>query len=461
MKRTLQFALLSVPLLLAFALLSGDREQGVGAQMSEDRKVILILGIDSEGLGDDCNTSGNKFWERREAVRTAIQKEAARFQGLLLTDEDFLGLSYRDGAYCDSGFTKPQYTKADTCDGVASAAAELKRLVAKFPPLTTFDIVAHSMGGLVATYWAADPDQDGVVEDDSDDEALRRRLHSIVTIDSPLRGTLFGLTFNDFPLIEDSACENLALSWQDLTNSTSSSVVRTITNPSLVANRVNLVHITTAVGHKLPGFWRSSGFPGACRLKDAHGCAFTDKGFLREIGEAVTTEIFDDRDRDAQGQFVIPRSTDWIEGTSDRPLIRNAAAATETVGASLEFSFTGSMVTLVYDSLTEFTVSVQIDDGSTQQLPGGGTCPRYLNGHGILICKFSRTVANGNHTLKITVESCSRCSKPFRVDAIEVLPNTGGGGGALPREGWLAAIAGVIAAVSGYAWFNYKIRRDR
>ena len=461
MKRTLLFSLLSVPLLLAFALLSGDWGQGVGAQMSEDRKIILILGIDSEGLGDDCDTSGNKFWERREAVRTAIQQEAARFQDLLLTEEDFLGLSYRDGAYCDSGFTKPRYGKADTCDGVASAAAELKRLVANFP-LTTFDIVAHSMGGLVATYWAADPDQDGERNDDSDDDALRRRLHSIVTIDSPLDGTPRDITFNDIPIFGNSTCKNSELSWQDLTNSTS--VVPTITNPSLVANRVNLVQIKTAVGDQLPGFWRSFGFLG-CGLSNPfewHSCAFANAGFLRNIGEAVTTEIFDDRDRNAEGQFDIPRSVDWVQGTSGRPLIRNAAAATEKVGASVEFSFTGSRVTLVYarPSGTGFIGSVQIDDGSKQQLPGGASCPRYRNGHGLFICKFSRTVANGNHTLKITVKGCSLCSKPFRVDAIEVLPETAGGGSSdLP---WLATIVGAIALIGGgHAWFDYQSRRVR
>lgn len=161
-----------------------------------DRKVIFIQGIDSESgnfdpvTGNtDCSQAGfikdgsNKVkWMVNYLTTSSWVRLSAR---TLDSPEDFFYFSY-SGFYCKlsdgsnkNDYQKPRYVKADTCDGVKGAAGKLQvmmtDLVSMYPS-AKFDIIAHSMGGLVATQWLSDNPQ------------MQTKVNSVVTFDSPLRG---------------------------------------------------------------------------------------------------------------------------------------------------------------------------------------------------------------------------------------------------------------------------------
>lgn len=144
------------------------------------RKVILIQGIDSESVNPNCTQVG--------FVENAANRVGWIVTGLkgsvptLASDDDFFYFSY-SGEYCqkDGGkdYRKPFYTMTDTCNGVTFAAAKLERMVDELViayPQARFDILAHSMGGMVAAKWIQlYPGRVSLV-------------NSVVTFDSPLRG---------------------------------------------------------------------------------------------------------------------------------------------------------------------------------------------------------------------------------------------------------------------------------
>ena len=95
----------------------------------------------------------------------------------------------------------PKYRPEDTCVGVRDAAAKLGSLLASLharEPDRELVLLGHSLGGMVAAYY--------IVE--LAPRAIRDRIRSIVTIDSPLLG------YSDRnPL---SVCHPSAQSWQDI-----------------------------------------------------------------------------------------------------------------------------------------------------------------------------------------------------------------------------------------------------
>jgi Tol biopolymer transport system component/pimeloyl-ACP methyl ester carboxylesterase len=171
----------------------GPTWQPVPASAPEDRKVIFIQGIDSES--GEC---GEDFLPRVQWMvdYLATNSWVSDRVPSLDSTEDFFYFSYSDtNAYClgTNGlqdFQQPQYDDDNTCDGVADAANRLNTLVGALiyqHPHAKFDIVAHSMGGMVAAYWL------------QQHEDRRSRVNSVVTFDSPLRGIPFGAPLSALP----------------------------------------------------------------------------------------------------------------------------------------------------------------------------------------------------------------------------------------------------------------------
>jgi pimeloyl-ACP methyl ester carboxylesterase/archaellum component FlaF (FlaF/FlaG flagellin family) len=163
-----------------------------------ERAVIFIQGIDSESReGEspaDCSSTTLGFIQGGDHQRAGwiadYLSDPEHVGGLSLQeDENFFYFSY-SGQYClEDGiqdFRRPIYEPGDTCDGVADAADKLQTMLAALitaHPEIEFDIVAHSMGGLVSAYWAV---QHG--NDPTAGGPMKSYIHSLVTFDSPLRG---------------------------------------------------------------------------------------------------------------------------------------------------------------------------------------------------------------------------------------------------------------------------------
>ena len=166
----------------------------------EDRKVIFIQGIDSES--GEC---GEDFVERVQWMVDYLVNDSWVRERVpsLDSSEDFFYFSYRGlEGYCNDDLHQPQYNQLNTCDGVGDGATKLNDLVTALileHPDVKFDIVAHSMGGMVAAEWLwAYPD-------------VRPRVNSVVTFDSPLRGV------PDKAPKGGSLCDtSSSLSWNDL-----------------------------------------------------------------------------------------------------------------------------------------------------------------------------------------------------------------------------------------------------
>jgi hypothetical protein len=139
--------------------------------------VIFIQGFDSESGSCGQNFRSRVQWMVDYLLNTPWVRERVPS---LDSPVDFLYFSY-SGLYCMEDLRQPFYTQRDTCQGVADAACKLDTMVrtavSRFGPNTKFDIIAHSMGGMVAAYWRATTTSE-----------MRARVHSVVTFDSPLRG---------------------------------------------------------------------------------------------------------------------------------------------------------------------------------------------------------------------------------------------------------------------------------
>lgn len=216
------------------------------------RKMILVGGIDS---ASSCSDSGNTFFARREKVKEILQPYLPGLQSW-----DIYGLSYADQyTYCmreagpggpsSSGGTyslsdapewaaTPWYATADTCGGVAKASASLGRLIdhiLQSEPGAEFDIVAHSMGGLVVSYYVAQQDA----------AFLGQHIHSVVLLDSPVSQGVPAVS----PL---SVCPSSDPSWQDMLPG--SGVIRSISDSSRTTLRVRFSAVlATPIGQWLPG----------------------------------------------------------------------------------------------------------------------------------------------------------------------------------------------------------------
>jgi pimeloyl-ACP methyl ester carboxylesterase len=197
----------------------------VTLQPLASRKVILIQGIDSSSSCEDLKnkSSTSTFAHRRKVVVDALAPYGAK-------PEDILGFSY-SGQYATCGapgngaVLMPAYQPSDTCGGAERASARLKALIDSYitaDRTVSFDMVAHSFGGLVTMFYLAT----------SDTGFLREHVHSVVLLDSPVGGLPRGLLeANPF-----SACVHSDPTWQDMLDG--SAVLKTIAgsacrNPSV------------------------------------------------------------------------------------------------------------------------------------------------------------------------------------------------------------------------------------
>jgi uncharacterized repeat protein (TIGR01451 family) len=153
------------------------------------RKVVFVQGIDSESSCSD----GLTFKKRVDWMMyylTGLDHRGAwiREQYFALTpwtedsEGDFRYFSYSGDYTCgDVPAPMAEYDPDDTCDGVGAAADRLHQLLEGLvgeDPDVSFDLITHSMGGLVAATWLVDHQGEDIV----------KRVNSVVTFDSPLKG---------------------------------------------------------------------------------------------------------------------------------------------------------------------------------------------------------------------------------------------------------------------------------
>ncbi|MBI4312223.1 MAG: hypothetical protein HY681_10635 [Chloroflexi bacterium] len=130
------------------------------------RKVILISGLSSQ--------SNDPYGSFADTIDASTGIAPVRLRPV-----DFLGFSYSgeyDGLGDPDAILLPFFGPEDTCAGIQSAADSLQDIVGAYEDVT-FDIIGYSLGGVVAAYYAA-----------TRPPAELRRIHSIITLDSPLQG---------------------------------------------------------------------------------------------------------------------------------------------------------------------------------------------------------------------------------------------------------------------------------
>lgn len=250
-------------------------------------KAIYIPGIDSSS---SCSPADGTS-ARRKAVIHAIQSLSLETTGMvsLVDSGDVYSLGY-SGQYmeCESGrrystgslsnfptpvgyhpgsrvslTPTPVYAGSDTCGGVQRASEHLARLVSEIrssDPEAKFVIIGHSLGGMVAAYYASQESP----------QFVRERIQRIVTIDSPL----LGHPFNN-PL---SGCHHKSQSWVDINaNGNVTAAIRGIQDQSLLG-RIMTVNATN-VGDWIHGGENISSGCGWTLLfvfPIGHDCAFGD-----------------------------------------------------------------------------------------------------------------------------------------------------------------------------------------
>jgi pimeloyl-ACP methyl ester carboxylesterase len=218
--------------------------------------MILIQGVDSSSSCSDDPANPNSFAARRASVLNALA-------GTGLGWDDVYGFSYGD-AYADcmygpvtvspdgtvrsltwpaagltSSMVTPIYIPRDTCSGVRDASVKLDALVDRLIELypgARFDLIAHSMGGLVASYYVATQDPSFIAQ----------RIHSVILLDSPVNP---GLSVSN----PSTVCAPGNQSWPDM--SQGSSVIATINDPASTTLRTRFICVlaTGLIGQVLPG----------------------------------------------------------------------------------------------------------------------------------------------------------------------------------------------------------------
>lgn len=162
------------------------------------RIVIVINGINSAAQCGDL-ADWAPLWKRLTATPELGLMEPAVFQFSY-----FAGT----GGNCVNA-NQASYAPGDTCGSIDGPEGHSDRFQKWFSrlahdnPKATFDIIGHSMGGLVVAYWA------------TQHSAELGRVHAIITLDSPLQGVnrskgylLQGECSRDSPAFDDLVHES-------------------------------------------------------------------------------------------------------------------------------------------------------------------------------------------------------------------------------------------------------------
>jgi parallel beta-helix repeat protein len=130
-----------------------------------DRRIVLISGLCSS----TAVISSPSHW--MPGLKKWLSKEFG-YRDLPSghPDDELIEFSYSS-----KGWNTP-FSKADTLQGITDAITNLMEIYGRAYPNAKFDIIAHSLGGVVAL--------DAMVRS----PFLRDRTNAIVTVDSPIRG---------------------------------------------------------------------------------------------------------------------------------------------------------------------------------------------------------------------------------------------------------------------------------
>ncbi|GEM_PF-3577583 len=231
----------------------------VPATTKENRKIIVIPAF----LSSSTCSGDDRLVDKVRWLRKALPG---------YKDEAFFYFDY-GGGYCkdnpntpEDESKNPNYSAVFTCvNGVVRSSSMLNLMIAEILqkyPSAKIDIVGHSMGGLVAAYWAATH---------QDDQKLKS-IHSVITFDSPLQG-IEGWKANllkaisDTPAVDCSADKtaitemldgssviNTVLA-QPITTAVSFVTIRAV-GGGLVLSEKSLDDVVTDSKATLPGAWK-------------------------------------------------------------------------------------------------------------------------------------------------------------------------------------------------------------
>lgn len=230
--------------------------------------VVLLQGIDSSSSCDEVREMWKILSDARQQYRSELSSRESLNLGSYFMrrhtivkelrdrvpgdwESDVVGFSYSDAyvncrtgerfsgdSYPLGGFEVfPQYEKSDTCVGVRVAAGRLGDLLERLrtqSPSREIVIVGHSLGGMVAVFYAVEFARPETLDS----------ISSIITVDSPLLGDSRGNPF--------SRCLSSVQSWQDIRGD--STVVPTISSVQNTSLAKRFVHLnSTDVGDSLAG----------------------------------------------------------------------------------------------------------------------------------------------------------------------------------------------------------------
>jgi hypothetical protein len=378
---------------------------------------------------------------------------ASGYQGYLsIQDDKILSVSYAGPeGYCkgqSAPFHFPQYTALDTCNGIDKAVASLGHVVNSVSAKdkdARFDIIGHSLGGFVAAYWVA--------KLPPDDRALIR-IHSVITLDSPLGDVLrlLGETRKklqeQFPDCLPSGSEKWVEGAFKILEGSNKQISNAVENATLTSHRVNFVNFTcntlsfrnqriSCVTASLPailvpiemkGSWRTITISGdlqddaknnPCQEKVRiwHCTILFHQDTLLQIKDIFDTEVIHDQDK------KITRSGSWQEKTGN--FIRGRTLDSTDPDASLKLSqVEGDSISVIYNQDSTFSRvlgSVRVDDQQAIALPSDVCQTEPYLGGGIH-CKHTINLAPGLHDIELllTAGKCVLCPFAFRLDAFEV-----------------------------------------
>ena len=178
--RLFRLLLVTIFLLYLFPLWSSGARATSSVASQRNRFVVLLPGICGEDFSlSICAGPGTRI---DPAARTRDFAGIVRqlgVDGIQIPKSNLYSYSY----FIRNNLPhKTWYYAADTHEPLAVAAYQLDtqlRALVRAHPKAGFDLIGHSLGGVVAAYW--------VVKDAT--PGMLSRVHSLITLDSPVSGT--------------------------------------------------------------------------------------------------------------------------------------------------------------------------------------------------------------------------------------------------------------------------------